>query len=222
MADRPSRLPAHNAEPPNYETKPIWDDDKVTSLKQIEANRRNAQRSTGPTTLEGKERSRTNALRHGLTAETVIGVLESAEDYTAFERAIMTEYDPQSVIAGELVSRLASLLWRLRRATAIETGLFEMEADPLAGFRHALSAHVERDSDFTIPGDNDTVIGAAPRPKDRFSIKPVQIAGRERPNLPQCFLRLTAQSNFAFDRLSRYEASLWRQAEHIMFALGAL
>jgi hypothetical protein len=114
----------------------------MISLKQIEANRRNAEKSTGPITPEGKRRSRGNALRHGLTAETVIGVLESAEDYIAFETAVMAEYAPQSVVARELVVRLASLLWRLRRATAIETGLFEVQADPLAGFRRSLRAAI--------------------------------------------------------------------------------
>ena len=53
----------------------------MTSFKQIDANRRNARKSTGPTTEEGKLRSRCNTVRHGLTAETVIGALEDAEDY---------------------------------------------------------------------------------------------------------------------------------------------
>ena len=57
----------------------------MTSFRQFEANRRNALRSTGPRTEDGKRRSRLNAVRHGLTAETVVGSLEDAEDYKAFE-----------------------------------------------------------------------------------------------------------------------------------------
>jgi len=53
----------------------------MTSFRQIYANRRNARKSTGPPAEEGKQRSRCNAVRHGLTAETVIGALEDAEDY---------------------------------------------------------------------------------------------------------------------------------------------
>ena len=104
----------------------------MTSFRQWQANRNNARKSTGPITEEGKKNSRCNAVRHGLTAETVIGALEDAEDYRAFEAAIIADYDAGSAIERELVLRLASLLWRLRRATKIETGLFEIEARDLA------------------------------------------------------------------------------------------
>src|SRR5215468_7958237 len=107
----------------------------MSSLRQIDANRRNAQRSTGPVTEEGKKRSRRNALRHGLTAETVINALEDAEDYAAFEMAVTADYDAQSAVERELVLRLASVLWRLRRATAIESGLFKIQAKHLLQFR---------------------------------------------------------------------------------------
>src|SRR5436853_1081068 len=123
----------------------------MTSYKQIEANRRNARRSTGPITEEGKLRSRRNAVRHGLTAETVIGALEDAEDYKAFEAAVIADYDAQSAVERELVLRLASLLWRIRRATTMETGLFDIQADHLREFRQA--RHVGPDS----PGLDDTM-----------------------------------------------------------------
>ena len=53
----------------------------MTSFRQIQANRRNALKSTGPRSEEGKQQSRRNAVRHGLTAETVIGALEDADNY---------------------------------------------------------------------------------------------------------------------------------------------
>ncbi len=118
----------------------------MTSFKQWQANRSNARKSTGPTTEEGKAQSRRNALRHGLTAETVIGALEDAEDYKAFEAAIIADYDAQSAVERELVLRLASALWRLRRATAIETGLFEIQAEHLSGFGNRASSIPPRET----------------------------------------------------------------------------
>jgi hypothetical protein len=57
----------------------------------------------------------------------VIDGLEEAEDYAALEGAITADYDTQSAVERELVLRLASLLWRLRRAAAIESGLFKIQ-----------------------------------------------------------------------------------------------
>ena len=61
------------------------------------------------------------ALCHGLTAETVITALENAADYGVFEMTIASDYRPRSAPEREMVAKLASLLWRLRRATSIET-----------------------------------------------------------------------------------------------------
>ena len=103
----------------------------MTSLRQLETNRQNAQRSSGPRTEEGKRVSRRNAERHGLTAETVIEILEDPEDYKAFEATIIADYDARTAVERELVLRLASLLWRLRRATGIETDLLRIQAEIL-------------------------------------------------------------------------------------------
>jgi hypothetical protein len=103
----------------------------MTPFRQIEANHRNAPRSTGPKTEQGKRQSRRNAVRHGLTAETVIASLEDIEDYRAFEAAIIADYDAQTAVERELVLQLASLLWRIRRATANETDLLQIQAEIL-------------------------------------------------------------------------------------------
>ncbi len=78
--------------------------------------------------LGSRLQSRRNALKHGLTAETVIEPLENPEEYRVFEEAIVSEYLPQTPVERGLVYRLASLFWRLRRATSIETGLLRCRA----------------------------------------------------------------------------------------------
>src|SRR4051812_30299528 len=112
----------------------------MTSFKQFEANRLNARKSTGPRTDEGKRQSRQNARRHGLTAETVIAALEDAADYEAFEASIALDHQPRTATERELVSRLASVLWRLRRSTAIETGLFQIQGELMQDKTASVSA----------------------------------------------------------------------------------
>ncbi|MGA7084618.1 MAG: hypothetical protein WB005_15760, partial [Pseudolabrys sp.] len=95
----------------------------MATEKQLAANRQNAKSSTGPRTEAGKRRSRRNAIRHGLTAQTVIEVYEDATEYRALQRAVGEDYRPRTNFEIELVARLVSLLWRLRRTVAIESGL---------------------------------------------------------------------------------------------------
>src|SRR6266566_2174621 len=122
----------------------------MTSFRQIEANRRNAIRSTGPSTDEGKRRSRRNAIRHGLCAETVIENVEDIEDYRAFEAAVIADYDAQTAVERELVLRLASLLWRLRRATSIETDLLRIQAEILEDRRYTLETANEAEYSHSV------------------------------------------------------------------------
>jgi hypothetical protein len=111
----------------------------MTWFRQIEANRRNALRSTGPNTEEGKHRSRQNGARHGLCAESVIEIVEDIDDYRGFEAAVIADYDARTAVERELVLRLASLLWRLRRASAIETDLIRIQAEILRDRRQRRS-----------------------------------------------------------------------------------
>jgi len=200
----------------------------MTSFRQIEANRRNARLSTGPVTEEGKTRSRQNALRHGLTAETVIDALEDAEDYAAFEMAVTADYDAQSAVERELVLRLASLLWRLRRATAIESGLFKIQAKHLLQFRKRRQAHQERQKIIdAMYRDAVVVEDSVQQNQDELtcgttgSTSAGDVVGQF-DDLTRSFIRLSNLPTYPLDRLSRYEATLWRQACQVLFALQFL
>jgi len=198
----------------------------MTSFRQIEANRRNARLSTGPTTEEGKKKSRRNAVRHGLTAETVIDALEDAEDYTAFEMAVTSDYDARTVVEREFVLRLASLLWRLRRATAIESGLFRIQAQHLLQYRRRRRAQEPQNSDdnnyrIINTSENEGSRGEGPvvgNSGSRLNLE-TDVQGDD---LTWSFVRLSNLPTCPLDRLSRYEATLWRQACQILFAIRCL
>jgi len=202
----------------------------MSSFRQIEANRRNAGLSTGPATEEGKRRSRQNALRHGLTAETVIDALEDAEDYAAFEMAVTADYDAQSAVERELVLRLASLLWRLRRATAIESGLFKIQAKHLLQFRQRRQARAKRQeiidsvyrnalaTEEDVQQDDHEPRSSTLVPGPPSTVEPADPSD----DLTRTFVRLSTLPTCPLDRLSRYEATLWRQACQILFTLQCL
>lgn len=211
----------------------------MTSLRQIESNRRNALRSTGPKTETGKQRSSQNAVRHGLTAETVIEPLEDPEDYKAFEQAVTADYDAETAVERELVLRLASLLWRLRRSTLIETGLLQIQSEVLreqrvrptqppsqdcaliAASRTGQFASVVR-SPHACSGDgndhdsinSETTADTTTKPASRIPDPWLDIA--------QCFLRLSNLDNGVLERLGRYEMALWRQVRQTLFTLERL
>ena len=174
----------------------------MTSIRQIEANRRNAEKSTGPRTEAGKQRSSLNALRHGLTAETVVLPLEDEEDYQAFEEAVLAGFDAETAVERELVLRLAALLWRLRRVGSIETGLFQLATDEPADDRPSTVHHLHtHQADMQHPESMRYVPS-----EDARSV----IAGR--------FLNIL-NWNTALERMSRYELALWRQVRQTLFIL---
>jgi uncharacterized membrane protein len=187
----------------------------MATEKQIAANRQNAQKSTGPTTERGKRRSRRNAIRHGLMAETVIDVLEDAAAYKALQRAIHSDYRPRSNFELELVGRLASLLWRLRRAVAIESGILNIQANAL---QKQMGAPV-RGKLEVFYRQNPSLAPATPNDNTKFG----QINESDaRPNIARSFLRLNSLGGTAFERLGRYEKSLWRQTIQTVVLLNSI
>jgi hypothetical protein len=152
--------------------------------------------------------------------------LEDAEDYKAFEAAITADYDAQSAVERELVLRLASLLWRLRRATTIETGLFEIQASHLSDFRKARQiSPASREIVYALFNTSSDRQGGPPGLANPIETNhaPTSASTQNRvvpdAELARCFLRLSSLPNYALDRLSRHEGTLWRQAGQILYAL---
>jgi hypothetical protein len=138
----------------------------------------------------------------------VIYALEDAQDYAAFEMAVTADYDAQSVVARELVLRLASLLWRLRRSTAIESGLFKIQAKHLLQFRQRQQIHQKHqtiiDSVCALATERDMQPdGDEPGSRvDTCSPSTVESADPS-DDLTRAF------QPYPLDRLSRHEATLW-------------
>jgi ribosomal silencing factor RsfS len=99
----------------------------MATVLQIEANRRNAQKSTGPKTPEGKAAVRLNALKHGLRARTVVLPSENADEFHHLCDDLEAEWQPQSRSEQFYVEQMAVSQWKLNRMEIGEVNVFTNE-----------------------------------------------------------------------------------------------
>ena len=100
----------------------------MATNKQIEANRRNATKSTGPKTEAGKQTSRTNAWKHGLAAKNMLYSPMRHEDHNAFHEMrndLMKSWQPVGLKEEQLVDMIASAYNRMQRLEKIECGYMD-------------------------------------------------------------------------------------------------
>lgn len=97
----------------------------MTTEKQTEANRRNALRSTGPTSKEGKGTVAVNALKHGLRSRDVVLVKEDGELFGEMQLELCFQLQPEGELETFLVKRIAAGIWRLQRMLRVEAALFD-------------------------------------------------------------------------------------------------
>jgi hypothetical protein len=99
----------------------------MATQAQIDANRVNAQKSTGPRTTEGRAAVRQNALKHGLTSMSPVAPGEDPAEFLQFLAGWTQSYLPIGPAEEEVVRTAVVASWRLRRISAIEAGYYEME-----------------------------------------------------------------------------------------------
>src|ERR1035438_7647932 len=100
----------------------------MATKKQIAANRRNAQKCTGPKSPQGKAASSMNNLRHGLRARTIILPGEKQEDFDEIHAGLQDQYQPQNPAEQHLVDQAAIAQWKLARAEAYEARSFAKDS----------------------------------------------------------------------------------------------
>jgi hypothetical protein len=99
----------------------------MATQAQILANRRNAQKSTGPRTAGGKAVSAKNATKHGLFAQDNVVISENQADFDALRDEMVEELDPVGVMESILAERIVSLTWRLKRAERMQNELIDVK-----------------------------------------------------------------------------------------------
>src|SRR6266852_6246339 len=100
----------------------------MISEKQLDANRRNAQLSTGPQTPEGRAAVRYNAVTHGLTAQYAVLPQENKEEFEDLFASFEAEYQPSGPTESLLLKQMVINAWRIQRLQGMETSFFALAA----------------------------------------------------------------------------------------------
>ena len=128
--EEPSQDCSAESSPANLSRKP------PASERTIQANRRNALRSTGPKTDRGKRTVARNALKHGLLAREVVITAgdgeESLEEFHDLVKQLHEQYEPIGVVEESLVQTIATCWWRKARVIRAENGEIRKRLDTLA------------------------------------------------------------------------------------------
>src|SRR5947209_6812353 len=106
----------------------------MATQKQIDANRLNSKKSTGPNTVDGKATSRLNAIRDNLTGQITTLTNEDRPVFEQHRARLIAGYDPKTPAEEELAQAIAWDTWRLNHLRAIEMnvyalGMCEMEEE---------------------------------------------------------------------------------------------
>ncbi len=151
----------------------------ATSAKQIAANRRNARKSTGPRTPEGRAVSSRNAITHGLHAcDIILKSPHLSEDRSQYEHlldSLIDELKPKGVLQEHLVLKIANCLWRYRRVINAETAQINRQLESAAeDIRLGYHRCILDDPDDPDSDDDDTssrdanLIGSQSVPSESF------------------------------------------------------
>jgi hypothetical protein len=200
----------------------------MTSDKQAQANRRNALKSTGPKTPEGKAAVRHNATKHGLLSQEVLLPEEDEGALEELGERLRAELQPVGELEGMLVDRIIAAYWRLRRLGRVEAGIFawELYGELAARARQEARIYERQESvndDFLNAYLPTTKITDEKKHRDALSKAKEMESMRdaETATLGRTFIRDANEAN-AFSKLSRYETAIERSLYKALHELQRL
>ena len=198
--------------------------------QRAEANRLNAQRSSGPRTELGKSRSKMNALKHGLSAKKIVIGDEDPKEFEALRAALERDWQLETAFESELVDQLAGLFWRMRRVPAIEAAIVkarEAKADVYSDVEKNKWDRIKHEAEL-IKHDVDS--GTYTATLDQFRNQVIEeeekkegldasISKRAEEHLEKReseLLLLIRDDDGMIEKLSRYHASLINAANRVI------
>jgi hypothetical protein len=198
----------------------------MTSEKQIDANRQNALKSTGPKTPDGKSAVRQNALKHGLLSQEILLPGEDEEALRELGAHLRNELQPAGELEHLLFDRIIASYWRLRRLGRVEAGIFawELYGELAERARQVASTHEKTGLDQALENTGlPTVILNQRKHKEALSeAKEMEtVRDGETATLGRTFIRDANEAN-AFSKLSRYEATIERSLYKALHELQRL
>jgi hypothetical protein len=140
----------------------------MISEKKREANRRNAQLSTGPTSPEGRKTVSRNAVTHGLRARHVVTIAERHPEFEQLCADLEAEWDPQTHAERFLVEQMAVIQWKLGRWEAVESAALLQSTTVCLAF-HDLQEYQTEKGTVRIPDTMDKREDRVNRTLDRYS-----------------------------------------------------
>jgi hypothetical protein len=171
----------------------------TVSIRKVESNRRNSQKSTGPKTATGKKRVSRNAVRHGFFSKFLLiqhrNGKESQNEYDDFYAGVCKHYEPVGWLEELWGEKIAVWSWRLRRLIRCESGQI---ARALAG--HSYELQQSKADDLAEPAS----------------------APSSNPEMDALTDHLFLPEKDELDKLLRYEAMINRQLGHAMVELERL
>jgi hypothetical protein len=182
----------------------------MSSPKQIAANQKNAQKSTGPKTDIGKATVSKNAIKHGLLSDETTLPWEDASDLENLRIGILSSLNPEGELESILTDRVVSLTWRLRRAGKIETAIFAWQkySDTFNSAISQAQAYSSMSESSPTASLFSNKMNEADERRHDEAMRKASESSRKANSELSVFGRQFAEQADTFSKLNRYETSL--------------